>query len=185
MSRSASRQRKKIVFLLKVTGFYQVFISFILKNILEEEGKILICWDTFQISSNKAFLLQCCDQTDQTARIQWRNEPRQAVSSPWCDQILSMLFYCYIQRWQHWYLFDVILPTSHLHNYTLFYSNLLWFHVAKLSPTTRSSSVLRNVISSQVNTIHSSVSLLICTLSLFLFFCKIFPILLIWWRPGR
>ena len=115
MSRPASRQRKKIVFLLKVTGFYQVFISFILKNVLEEQGKSLICWDTFQISSNKGF---CCSLVTR----QWRNEPRQAVPSPWCDQILSMLFYCYIQRWQHWYLFDVILPTSHLHNYTLFYS---------------------------------------------------------------
>ena len=77
-----SAEEKKIVFLLKVTGFYQVFISFILRNVVEEQGKSLICWDSFQIWSNKVFLFQ----SDQTTRIQWRNEPRHEVSSPWCHK---------------------------------------------------------------------------------------------------
>ena len=137
MSRPASRQRKKIVFLLKVTGFYQVFISFILENVLAEQGRILICWDTFQISSNKVFLFQT-DQTGPTRPAEYNGEMFPVLD---VTKYCRCCFYCYIQRWQHWYLFDVILPTSHLHNYTMFYSNLLWFHVAKLSPISRSSSV--------------------------------------------
>ena len=115
-----------------LSSFY--FIHLGKCSMLQSKARFWFVETLFKSHLTRGF---CCSLVTR----QWRNEPRQAVSSPWCDQILSMLFYCYIQRWQHWYLFDVILPTSHLHNYTMFHSNLLWFHVAKLSPISRSSSV--------------------------------------------